>query len=338
MRAMALDVIARAWLAEAWGRGLPEGRILAGVPFPGVSRAEAKRELRRLARSPDGPVLATLAFRLARLEWQARARRRAAAVAGAPVAVARVRRVTKRAFVQRFYGPQRPVVLTDMMGDWKALARWTPAYFKRRWGEVPVRVAFDRDATDFYDLNVHAISRSLRFGDFVDLVETKRRGNDAYLVANNDGLREKLPELARDLGFFGGLLDRRRLDGRVYLWYGPGGTVTPLHHDTANILFCQVRGKKRFTLIDPWWTQLVRDCVSFYSFIDAERPDLRRCPYLSRVPRLTVTLGPGQALFLPAGWWHHVRSLSVSVSVSLTNFALPNPGDADDGLPGEVDD
>jgi len=338
MGGMAMDVLVSSWLAEAWARGLPETRILSGLPFPGVSRAEARRELRRLAASPDAPVLATLAFRIARLEWQARARRRAAAVLKRPAAIPRVARLSKRDFVRDFYAPQRPVVLTGMMRDWKALSRWTPEYFKRRWGEVTVRVASGREGTDFYDLNVHAISRTVRFADFVDYVETQRRGNDAYLVANNDGLREKLPELAKDLGFFRGLLDRRRLDGHVYLWYGPGGTVTPLHHDTANILFCQVRGRKRFTLIEPWWTQLVRDCLSFYSFIDAEAPDLRRMPYLAKVPRLTVTLGPGDALFLPAGWWHHVRSLSVSASVSMTNFSLPNPGDADDPLPGEVDD
>ncbi|MEW5738981.1 MAG: cupin-like domain-containing protein [Myxococcota bacterium] len=335
---MALDVVVSAWLAEAWARGLPEEKIVSGLPFRGVSRKEVHRELKRLAASPDADVLSTLAFRIARLEWQARARRRAASVLRPSSAIPRVKRLTKRAFLRDFYAPQRPVVLTGMMRDWKALSRWTPAYFKARFGETPVRVAHGRDETPFYDLNVHAISRTVRFGDFVDHVESTRRGNDAYLVANNDGLRERLPELAKDVGFFGALMDRRRLSGFVYLWYGPGGTVTPLHHDTANILFCQVRGRKKVTLIDPAWTQLVRDCVSFYSFIDLEKPDLKRYPYLTRVPKRTVTLSPGEALFIPAGWWHHVRSLSVSVSVSMTNFTLPNPGDADDPLPGVVDD
>jgi ribosomal protein L16 Arg81 hydroxylase len=39
---------------------------------------------------------------------------------------------------------------------------------------------------------------------------------------------------------------------------------------------------------------------------------------------MQVVLEPGQALFIPVGWWHHVRSLDVSISVSFTNFLAPN--------------
>ncbi|HEY0139226.1 MAG TPA: cupin-like domain-containing protein [Nannocystis sp.] len=31
-------------------------------------------------------------------------------------------------------------------------------------------------------------------------------------------------------------------------WFGPAGTVTALHHDTSNILFFQVVGRKRYRL------------------------------------------------------------------------------------------
>jgi ribosomal protein L16 Arg81 hydroxylase len=35
-------------------------------------------------------------------------------------------------------------------------------------------------------------------------------------------------------------------------------------------------------------------------------------------------LEPGEAIFIPVGWWHHVKSLEVSISVSFTNFVFPN--------------
>lgn len=331
-----IDETARAWLAEAWGRGLPERDILRAFPFP-ASRAEAKRELTRLARSKDAALISTLVERIARLEWQAKNRRHYASFT-ARSDIPRVKRLTPKAFVERHYAPQQPVVLTGMMKDWKALRRWTPDFFREHFAEVPVKVASNRDDTPFYDLNVHAISRDATFGEFVDWVEHTRTSNAHYLVANNNGLSGPLRALVNDIGFFGGLMDARRIEGYVYFWYGPGGTVTPLHHDTSNIMFCQVRGKKRVTLIDPVWTELVRDCVSFYSFIDVERPDPKRFPYFAKVPKLTVTVGPGDALLIPAGWWHFVRGLSTSVSISMTNFAMSNPGGMDDVMPGHLDD
>lgn len=39
---------------------------------------------------------------------------------------------------------------------------------------------------------------------------------------------------------------------------------------------------------------------------------------------LEAEIGPGDALFIPVGWWHHVVSLDASCSVLFTNFAWPN--------------
>ena len=38
----------------------------------------------------------------------------------------------------------------------------------------------------------------------------------------------------------------------------------------------------------------------------------------------TVDVEAGDALFVPVGWWHHVRALSVSISVAFSGFARPN--------------
>jgi hypothetical protein len=46
--------------------------------------------------------------------------------------------------------------------------------------------------------------------------------------------------------------------GTAFLWFGPGGTYTPLHHDVMNVLFVQIAGRKEFTLISP----LASPCVA----------------------------------------------------------------------------
>jgi ribosomal protein L16 Arg81 hydroxylase len=37
-----------------------------------------------------------------------------------------------------------------------------------------------------------------------------------------------------------------------------------------------------------------------------------------------VIVEPGEAMFLPLGWWHQVTVLDVSLSFSYSNLALPN--------------
>ena len=73
---------------------------------------------------------------------------------------------------------------------------------------------------------------------------------------------------------------------------------------------------------------------SMYADIDPEDPDLMKHPNYRHVIERRVTLHPGDAIFLPVGWWHHVRSLDISISFAMTNFVVPNHFDW--YRPGEV--
>jgi ribosomal protein L16 Arg81 hydroxylase len=44
----------------------------------------------------------------------------------------------------------------------------------------------------------------------------------------------------------------------------------------------------------------------------------------ARADMLDVVLQPGEVLFIPVGWWHHIRSLEISINVSFTNFVFNN--------------
>ncbi len=49
---------------------------------------------------------------------------------------------------------------------------------------------------------------------------------------------------------------------------------------------------------------------------DVERVDLERFPLAAQAEYTEVVLEAGDGLYIPPGMWHHVRSLSVSFSVS----------------------
>jgi mannose-6-phosphate isomerase-like protein (cupin superfamily) len=59
----------------------------------------------------------------------------------------------------------------------------------------------------------------------------------------------------------------------------------------------------------------------WYGEVDPEDLDPHK---QDEVRGATVVLKPGDALFLPVGWWHVVRALDVSVTLTFTEFGLPN--------------
>ena len=52
------------------------------------------------------------------------------------------------------------------------------------------------------------------------------------------------------------------------------------------------------------------------SNVDVEHPDLARFPLFAKARHFDAILGPGDALFIPKGWWHYVRALTPSFSVN----------------------
>jgi hypothetical protein len=167
--------------------------------------------------------------------------------------------------------------------------------------------------------------KNIRFGDYVDMVYSGQVTNDYYLVANNGLLRQaEAQPLLADIGAFPAYLNPAATRQQCFLWFGPAGTVTPLHRDTCNILLAQVVGRKRFVLVPALQSDCVYNNVGVFSDVDAENPDPVRHPRFSEATRIELVLEPGEVFFMPVGWWHHVRALDVSITVTFTNFVFPN--------------
>jgi ribosomal protein L16 Arg81 hydroxylase len=86
----------------------------------------------------------------------------------------------------------------------------------------------------------------------------------------------------------------------------------------------QVYGRKRIRLISSHSLHLVYNYESFFSEVDCENPDFDKFPLFERAEILDVVLQPGDVLFIPVGWWHHIRSLEISINISFTNFVFNN--------------
>jgi ribosomal protein L16 Arg81 hydroxylase len=221
-------------------------------------------------------------------------------------------------FVERYVHCCRPVVIQGLARDWPAMQRWSPQDLKQRFGHLEVEVQAERQADPQYEVNKLQHRRRVRLGDFVDQVLVSGPSNDHYLTANNELLRR--PEFAPLLADIGSLPDYNSCS----FWFGPAGTVTPLHHDTLMLFHTQVVGRKRWRFVSPLETPRVYNYYDVYSPVDIDRPDLHRYPDFGQVKVLDVVVEPGETMFLPLGWWHQVTALDLSMSFSFSNPAVPN--------------
>jgi hypothetical protein len=105
---------------------------------------------------------------------------------------------------------------------------------------------------------------------------------------------------------------------RPRLWVGNRVTVQT-HFDLLENIACVVGGRRRFTLFPPEQiANLYMGPIEFtpagtpVSMVSLNQPDLARYPRFTEALKHAqqAELGPGDALYIPYAWWHHVESLT----------------------------
>ncbi|NXC89104.1 KDM8 protein, partial [Cercotrichas coryphoeus] len=217
-------------------------------------------------------------------------------------------------FRDNYLIPQRPVVLEGVMDHWPCMKKWSVHYFCEVAGCRTVPVELGARYTD-----EEWSQQLMTVSDFVSQY-IMAENSVGYLAQHQ--LFDQIPELKEDISIpdYCCLGEGEEDDITINAWFGPGGTISPLHQDPQQNFLAQVFGRKYIRLCSP------QDSENLYphesqilhntSQVDVEDPDLVKFPNFTKAAFQSCILMPGQILFIPVKYWHYVRSLELSFSVS----------------------
>jgi hypothetical protein len=233
--------------------------------------------------------------------------------------IERADRPTVEEFRARWERPGRPVVITSAMRDWPALRSWSFDRLQALHGDraVQVRVTDEaRKRRSGADMHGAFLRRTLPLGEVLSHAR-KLDGGARYYLQHCDIARE-LPQLASDV--VQPVYCPRWFLSAPLLWIGGPGAVTPLHYDYDSVLMAGVVGEKRYRLVSRRDSEKISGALQrtlwrtapldLQGDVSIDRPDLRDLVIHEHVLR------PGELLFIPYRWWHHMDAADAAISVS----------------------
>ncbi|XP_033827333.1 lysine-specific demethylase 8 [Periophthalmus magnuspinnatus] len=235
------------------------------------------------------------------------------------LAIPRLKCPSLESFKSDYLLPLKPVILEGTIDHWPALNDhpWSIEYLRSVAGcrTVPIEVG-SRYTDEEWSQTLTTVN------EFIDkFILNKDQGKGVGYLAQHQ-LFDQIPELKEDIRIpdYCCLGDTEEEHITVNAWFGPGGTVSPLHQDPQQNLLAQVVGSKYIRLYSPEHTDKLYPHQSSLLYntsqVDVENPDMERFPEFTEAPYLECVLRPGDVLFIPVQHWHYVRSLELSFSVS----------------------
>jgi len=233
-----------------------------------------------------------------------------------------------------------PFVLRGLASGWQAVRKAKVSnadltgYLRDCAADVPVRACMGAPANQgrvFYNEDLSSLNFDqveTRLAAVLDELEQHQHDtNPPTIYVGSTETEYCLPGFAAD-----NRLDLPGIQPSVRIWLGNRHRVAA-HYDVLENIAVVAGGRRRFILLPP--EQIVNLYVGPIEFtpagqpvsmVDFERPDFERFPRFSEAVKhaRTAVLEPGDAVYIPSMWWHHVEGLE-SLNVLVNHWWLPVP-------------
>ncbi|KAI9079378.1 hypothetical protein K1719_038677 [Acacia pycnantha] len=219
-------------------------------------------------------------------------------------------------FLKDYYLSRSPIIISDCMDHWPAKAKWNNKdYLKRVAGDrtIPVEVGKNYLCAEWKQ-------ELITFSEFLQRIESPGCSSWGPTYLAQHPLFDQIPELRKDICIPDYCFTEGGELRSVNAWFGPAGTVTPLHHDPHHNILAQVVGKKYIRLYSASFCEelypYTETMLSNSSQVDLDDIDEMKFPKVQDLEFVDCILEEGEMLYIPPRWWHYVRSLTTSLSVS----------------------
>eukprot|EP01129_Flabellula_baltica_P014309 TRINITY_DN6819_c0_g1_i1.p1 TRINITY_DN6819_c0_g1~~TRINITY_DN6819_c0_g1_i1.p1 ORF type:complete len:551 (+),score=101.05 TRINITY_DN6819_c0_g1_i1:37-1653(+) len=234
------------------------------------------------------------------------------------------------------------VVRHDIVSHWRLTTKWTWEFLAEYFVNDFLVMLSPSNLFVYYDMDKP-------FGDFIEDGVFSGKKRDIYFEL--DKMETFLEKQKRDVSWFRYLsqpvpfaewVEEGDADGwesllvdddtenyTVNFWVGRTGIVTQTHFDESYNFFYQVRGRKKFILSHPsnydkvvffphlhpssrQSQMLLKNDLSY----DVSNTKFPKIDQLNTIDAYEVILEPGDLLYLPPFWLHHVITLEDSISLT----------------------
>ncbi|XP_062192150.1 lysine-specific demethylase JMJ30-like isoform X5 [Phragmites australis] len=214
--------------------------------------------------------------------------------------------ISLEAFIRDYFLYESPVILSGCIDHWPARTKWKDIkYLESIAGDrtVPVEVGKHYVCTEWKQ-------EFITFSQFLERMWSNDSANLTYLAQHP--LFDQIKELREDITVpeycYAGGGELQSLNA----WFGPHGTVTPLHHDTHHNLFAQVLGRKYFRLypasVSGDLYPHTETMISNTSQVDLDNIDEKEFPRAGDLEFMDGILEEGDLLYIPPKWWHYMMN------------------------------
>lgn len=233
--------------------------------------------------------------------------------------VEKVADIDAATFKKDYYDTSTPLVIRELSKAWPARQKWNWDYFKEFVGDKKVGI-YNNVKSDAYT-PINRADDYKTFGEYIDMIRRGPAGWRIFLF----NIFDHAPALTQDFTWPDHLM-KGFVKKYPMLFVGGATSITHMHFDIdmSHILHTQFTGRKR-VLLFPYAEQHklyrkpfeVLSLADFSHYYENGNPDYSKFPALKLAKGYEVVLEPGDTLFMPAGYWHHMEYLDSGFAMSL---------------------